>query len=566
MARIGLVELQQPLPVVADFQRGKIHHGVGFAARLAIAALLVTTALRCAADPGGGFLTYRTTAGDTLIGIGRALLQKPWNWVALQRLNAVADPYRMPTGAALKIPFSLLRRDPATARVSMVTGHALAGDKELSAGSNLDSGEVVTTGDQGYATLVLADGSTLTLQPHTRLRLDSLQKIRGTDASLNRISLERGRVEAETVPQRSPAAQHHLRMPAVVLSVRGTHYRAAVPTADGRSLAEVTQGKVAVGKSEAKGRPLHQGFGVAAAPGKPLPAPTALLPAPNLADVAELQQRLTLHFRFPPLAAAAAYRVQVAVDQNFREVLGERVVTAPEAKLPAPADGDYWLRVRGIDQHGLEGLDGLKQLQIRARPEPPFPSQPRNGGKAGSDSLQFRWAGVADAEHYDFQIARENDFANLLAASTQITETSYSPGEPLAPGEYYWRVASVQADGKHGPFGDVQRFQLRAPPSTPEPPVIDDKQMHFTWSGEAGQSFEFQLARDAQFNNVIETLRLAQPEATLQRPPEAGSYYMRVRATDSDGFVGPYTAAQRFEIPREPPWWWLLFLAAPFTL
>jgi hypothetical protein len=565
MACIGLVERQKPLPMSANFVRMDDSRGAGFAARLAVAALLLSVSLHCTADPANSFLTYRTTAGDTLIGIGREFLQRPGNWVALQRLNGVANPYSMPIGAALKIPFALLRREPATARVSMVTGRALAGDKVLAAGGSLDSGEVVTTGDEGYATLVLADGSTLTLQPRTRLRLDSLQQIRGTNASINRISLDRGRVEAETVPQRSPAAQHHLRMPAVVLSVRGTRYRAAVKDVAGRSLAEVTQGKVAIGMSAARGRLLHQGFGVAAAPGKALPAPTALLPAPNLADVAELQQRLTLRFRFAPLAAATAYRVQVAVDQNFHEVLGERVVAAPEAKLPAPDDGDYWLRVRGIDQHGLEGLDGLMQFRIRARPEPPFPSQPRNGGKAGSDSLQFRWAAVASAERYDLQIARENDFSNVLAASAQTADTSYSPSEPLAPGEYFWRVASVQADGKHGPFGDVQRFQLRAPPATPEPPVIDDKDMHFAWSGEEGQTFEFQLARDAQFNSVIETLRLAQPEAKLQRP-EAGTYFMRVRATDSDGFVGPYTTTQRFEIPRDPPWWWLLFVAVPFAL
>ena len=136
----------------------------------------------------------------------------------------------------------------------MVSGRARAGDNELAAGSSLDSGEVVTTGDEGYATLVLADGSTLTLQPHTRLRLDSLQHIHGTNASLNNISLDRGRVEAETVPQQSPAAQHRLRMPAVVLSVRGTRYRAAVTGSDGRSLAEVTQGKVAIGKNDVRGQ------------------------------------------------------------------------------------------------------------------------------------------------------------------------------------------------------------------------------------------------------------------------------------------------------------------------
>jgi hypothetical protein len=36
---------------------------------------------------------------------------------------------------------------------------------------------------------------------------------------------------------------------------------------------------------------------------------------------------------------------------------------------------------------------------------------------------------------------------------------------------------------------------------------------------------------------------------------------MRVRATDDDGFVGPFTRPQRIEIPPRPwPWWPLLLL------
>ena len=35
---------------------------------------------------------------------------------------------------------------------------------------------------------------------------------------------------------------------------------------------------------------------------------------------------------------------------------------------------------------------------------------------------------------------------------------------------------------------------------------------------------------------------------------------MRVRATDPDGFVGPWTATQTIEVPPGKPWWLLLLL------
>jgi hypothetical protein len=41
---------------------------------------------------------------------------------------------------------------------------------------------------------------------------------------------------------------------------------------------------------------------------------------------------------------------------------------------------------------------------------------------------------------------------------------------------------------------------------------------------------------------------------------------MRVRATDPDGFVGPFTSPQKFEVPMPPPPWWLLLLLLPAVL
>lgn len=88
---------------------------------------------------------------------------------------------------------------------------------------------------------------------------------------------------------------------------------------------------------------------------------------------------------------------------------------------------------------------------------------------------------------------------------------------------------------------------MKPPPATPAPPLIGDASVQFAWAGEPGQSFEFQLARDAKFEQMVLERSLQQPTIDLPRPP-GGTYFVRYRARDADGFVGPFTTPQRFEI------------------
>ena len=88
--------------------------------------------------------------------------------------------------------------------------------------------------------------------------------------------------------------------------------------------------------------------------------------------------------------------------------------------------------------------------------------------------------------------------------------------------------------------------------------------MTFTWGGEAGQKFDFQLARDAKFTALVSEKRLDNPEITIDKPSEAGIDFMRFRAIDPDGFVGPYGSTQTIEV--KPTKWYALFLLLPFLL
>jgi hypothetical protein len=128
-----------------------------------------------------------------------------------------------------------------------------------------------------------------------------------------------------------------------------------------------------------------------------------------------------------------------------------------------------------------------------------------------------------------------------------------TPDRPLEPGGYYWRVATRNAAGQNGPFSDPQFFRLQATPKLQAPEVATGA-VTFRWSaGLPGQRYEFQLARDADFENLIVNQRVSEPQLTIPRP-ESGFCYLRMRTVDADGYLGPYGPTQRIDIPPESYW------------
>lgn len=522
-------------------------------------ACLLGLGVAHAADPRADDHHYLIQPGDTLIGIGKRLLEAPRDWRAVRRHNRIAEPRRLSPGATLRIPLPLLRREAVGARVAAVTGDVTADDRKIAAGADVGGGTRIATGTGSFATIELVDGSRLVLQPDSRIKLDELSRHRYAETTETRLRLERGRLESVVV--KTPRARPHFSviMPTATVGVRGTRFRVAAEAPGSASRAEVTDGTVAVGDG-GKGTAVPAGYGVLAeADGKVSP-PIALLPAPELAGLPAVQDRTIARFVFPPVAGARQYRLQIGADADMRTVLAEARSAKPEAKFADLPDGQYTLRVRGIDDHGLEGRDADAPFSVKARPEPPFALTPVGGAKLRGESVELAWSSNPDASHYQVQLADAAGFDRPFMEIERVDGTAVAPARKLPPGDYRWRARSIRADGDRGPWGDTQRFVLKPPPADPEPPKVGEDQIAFAWAGEPGQTFLFQLARDAGFTDLVAEQRLSQPATTVARP-DGGGYFMRVRATDDDGFVGPFTRPQRIEIPPRPwPWWPLLLL------
>lgn len=511
-----------------------------------VCGLAFAVALPATAADAEPSLPYATQRSDTVIGLSRRLLADPAQWREVARFNRLKNPNRIPVGATLRIPTRLLKSEAAPARVEQVVGEVRAGAASVKGGETLPEGAVLATGRDGYAVVRLADGSLLRLAAGSALQIERARRYPALEHVDSGVKLEAGRVEVEAAKSQAGKPGFEVKTPQGVLGVRGTEFRVAAQPGDRPTTSgEVLEGAVQFAAGS-DARRLGAGFGTLIDDQRRVAEPTPLLAAPDLAAMPTLQERLVLRFPLPGLAGAASFRGQVARDAQMREVVADNLAEGRELRFTNLDDGAYFLRVRGIDVRGLEGRDATLAFKLKARPEPPLPAAPAPRGVTRGTQVELSWAANPEAQSYRLQVAADERFTRIVRELPAIAGTTHTL-EAIPPGDYFWRLASVRAGNDQGPWGGARAFTLRPPPATPAPPKVGDTSLAFAWEGEPGQTFELQLARDARFTDIVVERKLDKPELELPRPA-GGVYFMRIRARDADGFQGPYTTPQRFEI------------------
>ncbi len=543
-----------------------------------LATALATSAVPAWAQPTRvtpattAIVEYRVQQGDTLF----ALLRDGADWQSVQRANNISDPKRLQPGSLLRIPAHLLREQPAVAEVVhaygdvTVTRASTETALPLASGENLAGGDVVRTGAQSSTTLRFADGARVLVRPDSELKIERLTQSRAGASTTLR--LERGSADSVVPPAQGASApsRYEMRTPQVNLGVRGTEFRAAAE--GGATRVEVLEGRVGAraGASGARAAPRAEslvaaGFGaVSDATGRV--APRALPAAPQLAGLPERIERMPLRLSWQS-AANTRVRAQVlTTDEPPRLVLDGVFDTAPARWSEDIADGRYELRVRAIDADGLEGRDTRAAFVLKARPEPPFIAAPTAGERTIDDSVRLAWTRNAKAARVRLQVADTPDFGSPRVDRNDLDATEARIALPL--GTHHWRVASILASGDQGPFSDAQSFTRTLPPAAPPPaePQKNADGLLLRWpaSGPAGTRWQVQLARDTGFAQLVRDETVAEPQLLLRDPP-SGTYYLRVKTIDADGFAGPFGQAQQIDVPSSP-WWWLIVPAVLLLL
>lgn len=525
-------------------------------------AVLILGALLCGATaaPAQDDWRYVVVPGDTLIGIAERWLQPPGDWRGLRRLNRINDPRRLRPGTELRVPIDWLRLDAAQAVAAAVSGTVEyldggAPPQALAAGARLADGQIVRTGSQSSAVIEFKDGSRVLLGPDSQVALQELRVQRGGGATSSTVRLDKGDAEA-SVPPGQVRPRFRVRTPVLDLGVRGTEFRARVDAAGAKATAEVLSGKVAAAPPSGEPALVEAGNGVVGSRDGLLFQPRPLLAAPDLSSVPAVVERLPPRLEWTAAGAGVGWRAQVFEAGGQARLRLDGRFADPAARWADLADGSYVLRVRGIDDNGLEGRAAERPFRMKARPLPPFVRGPAGDAKIYGPGARLEWAPTEDAASYRLQVAASPDFASPALEREGIAGPALDV--ELAPGTWHWRVRSVRADGDAGPWGDPQRFEQRAIPPTPDSraPDLSGDRMVLRWTAQRpGDRFQFQLARDKGFQDVLIDRTESAPEIAFDKP-SAGTYLLRARVVDADGFAGPWTPSSTVEVPRSP-WWWL---------
>ncbi|MFM9937078.1 MAG: FecR domain-containing protein [Novosphingobium sp.] len=382
-------------------------------------------------------ISYEMKPGDNLYALARRYLTSMAAVGQVQRINRIANVYRVPVGTQLRIPLGLLRAEPLTARILSVRGAVRATQAgqaiALANGGELTPGTLIETGGDGLITLGLPNGSRTSLPTRTRLRITQLRRFLLTNSIDYDFTVETGKAETSATPLGTGGGLFRIRTPRAIAAVRGTQFRVGLAGED--ALAEVLEGTVAAGAVGALPEPIGKGFG-AVVSDKGLTR-EALLPAPVLTAPGRVQIDPLVRLAYETSPGAGGYHLQIAKDASFTEVIADRQGKTPVFELAEISDGSLFVRASAIAASGLEGEAQTYAMRRRL-------TGLTASAAADADRMTFKWGGQGSGRRlYRFQLARDAKGGTPLIDEPGLESDGITLGA-LGPGTYFWRVGVQQ--------------------------------------------------------------------------------------------------------------------------
>ena len=488
---------------------------------------------------------YSVRPGDNLIRFGKQHLINPNDWLVLQKLNHIKNPRHMQLGKILRVPLSLVKQLPAPAEIVLVSGLAgiLKADKSVqpvTAGQQLTAGTELITGENSKLNIKFADGSIVSMQPKSTMKLDTLSMYSGGGMVDTKLRLQQGKVETEANPEHLQGNQMQIITPTAVAAVRGTKFRVS---ADDVSIKQETlEGKVAL-MAAGQEVAVNKGFGSLSEGGNaPLP-PVLLLPAPATGNLAIKLEAVPVVFNMPAQEGAVAWLGKVSNEPQFNRILDEQLSQGSNLSFSDLPDGKYYLKVRAKDKQGLEGYDATHEFNLNARPFAPKAAAPAQAATIREANPELTWTKIEQANEYLLELARDADFKQILG-SWRVLNTAYKIEKNLEPGQYFWRLASIDNATDQGPYAAASSFIYKAKPNTPDisqlnVKVLQNKVFVSTLNPPDGLAYEAVLHNEVnKQSNVWRATGLNGEFDFLLR--EYGKQKLLLRLIDADGVAGSY--------------------------
>ncbi len=504
--------------------------------RALLGALLLTLAPATLAEDW----IYTVRPGDDLWTLARQYCGSARVAPELARYNELPNPAAIRAGLRLSFPVDWLVFEPSHA----IVVSAEAGVERLTetgsrstaqAGDRLDMGDVLLT-NGGAALVRFADGSTLAIEPESRVLFNKLTAFGPAGMVDTHLRFNFGRGKADVVKQ-NRGDRFRIQTPEGIAAVRGTVLRI------GRSPRGVTNTETLTGLvgflQPQSTTTIPGGFGIAArADGV---VKESLLPAPTWLS-APAAYGASAALEWQPLQGADRYVLSWVRPGTPEMVVASRNVRA--ARAPVDMGPGAWIvKLRGVSASGIEGQDASLAVTLLAAAPTGRTVAPRGGG------ARFEWQPSNAASEYVMTV-RDSASGQELVETRRGTSADLD----LLPGQYTWRVASnLSAPSTAEPFTVL--------PAAPTAIEVSRKgrALALSWDGDAaaeGYTVTLTGPDGATVTRQTETPALA------VEVPVFGRYAVAV-ASEQRGLQSNATVKD-VHVNRTP--WWLLLFLAPLGL
>jgi hypothetical protein len=308
------------------------------------------------------------------------------------------------------------------------------------------------------------------------------------------------------------------------------------------------------------------------------PSTTSSVPTLS-SDTVASTTALTPMLSWTPVTGAAVYRVDVATDSQFNNIVFSDLTTdtAWAMRSPLPDNqvngGYFWRVVWGANADAQNPGYMVDETLV---PAASFTKQTQPTlGTAASGVVTapplFTWSDIPGAGQYQLQVSRDQQFADSSTESMSVfgLGTWWNPaqGSPLTSGTWYWRVRPQDAAGNSLTYNTPpQSFVISPPAPAPSAPangatVISSPELSWTPINGAC-SYDVQVADSSTFpsadsgggSSIPDGANTAQtafvPTGHLVTHP--GTWYWRVRAELCNTDTGAWSATQTFTSQLPP--------------
>ncbi len=222
----------------------------------------------------------------------------------------------------------------------------------------LDKGDLIQTGPEGVARIAFADGTTYTVKGNTLVTVEE-NIVEDDRASRVGMHITSGQVDLNTGTWPISGSKAQVSFENAVASIRANS-RAAVSSDPQTNQQQIT---VDSGSAELNRGSEHVDIGqyerATFSPNSASIVKTQVLAPPELDQPLNLQpiivadpKRSPVHFSWKPSAMAKVYDFQASTTEMFNHIVAEKKTAATSLDISGFDPGDYFWRVRAIDDKG----------------------------------------------------------------------------------------------------------------------------------------------------------------------------------------------------------------------